>query len=239
MLSNLASNPDSIDWQDWTATDQLHRDRYCAVASLAVRDAFREINQHAWLYGPSANQSVVRIETLARPLQNSPLDIESLDDLLQRADSGDIDAGRAVASFFEQWNQRRDARPGFAAFYDEVKEEADSADWPHLLRDRLGLGHYGRAGGSPLPVALMRYSLAEVFSAQEHRKLPTACAVPTVLDGGMHEFFFPVPREHSYGLPYTWCRIRQVILPPRYSIAGSTTDVNTCGGWVGSHVRIE
>ena len=23
--------------------------------------------------------------------------------------------------------------------------------------------------------------------------------MPTVLDGGMHEFFFPVPREHPYG----------------------------------------
>ena len=59
-----------------------------------------------------------------------------------------------------------------------------------------GLGHYG--GGAELPVALMRYSLADVLSAQASRQLSAACALPTVLDGGMHEFFFPVPREHIY-----------------------------------------
>ena len=45
----------------------------------------------------------------------------------------------------------------------------------------------------------MRYSLSEVFSAGTGRGLPAACALPTVLDGGMHEFSFPVPREHPYG----------------------------------------
>ena len=45
----------------------------------------------------------------------------------------------------------------------------------------------------------MRYSLEEVLSASARHDLPVACALPTVLDGGMHEFFFPVPREHPYG----------------------------------------
>lgn len=199
LLSNLAPDPGAIDWQDWAATDQANRERYCAVASPLVPDTFGEINRLAWLEGLAANQSVIRIETLTQPLRSSPLDVESLGDLLRRADSRDPDAVRAVSSFFLQWNQRRDARPAFAACYDEVKEEADSDDWPHLLRDRLGLGHYGLEDGAPLPVALMRYSLAEVFEVQRQRQLPTACAVPTVLDGGMHEFFFPVPQEHPYG----------------------------------------
>ena len=198
LLSNLAADPGAIDWHDWAATEQAHRERYCEVASPLVPDAFQAINRLAWLEGLSPNQSVIRIETLTRALR-SPLDVGSLRDLLHRADSGDNDANRAVSSFFEQWNQRRDVRPAFAAFYDEVREEADSGDWPHLLRDRLGLGHYGHVGGAPLPVALMRYSLADVFEVQNQHRLPTACAVPTVLDGGMHEFFFPVPRERPYG----------------------------------------
>jgi hypothetical protein len=45
----------------------------------------------------------------------------------------------------------------------------------------------------------MRYSLAEVLAARAARKIPVACALPTVLDGGMHESFFPVPREHPFG----------------------------------------
>lgn len=198
LLSNLAADPFAIDWSDWAATDRAHRERYCEVASPLVPDALHAINRLAWLEGLSPNQSVIRIETLTRALR-SPLDVGSLRGLLHRADSGDNDAHRAVSSFFEQWNQRRDARPAFAAFYDEVREESDSDDWPHLLRDRLGLGHYGHAGRAPLPVALMRYSLADVFEVQNQRRLPAACAVPTVLDGGMHEFFFPVPREHPYG----------------------------------------
>lgn len=199
LLSKEASNPEAIEWRDWTATELLHRELHYAVASPNVPDAFRGFNRPAWIKALSANQSVVRIETLSRPLDSSPLDVEDLGDLLQRADSGDTDATHAVSSFFERWNRRRDARPAFAAFYDEVKEEADSDDWPHLLRDRLGLGHYGVADGAPLQVALMRYSLADVFRVQKEGELPTACAVPTVLDGGMHEYYFPVPREHPYG----------------------------------------
>lgn len=199
LLSNLVDDPSAIVWDDWEATDQTHRERYCEVARPTVPDAFHDINRLAWVEGLSANQSVIRIETLTRPLRNSRLDVESMRELLRRADSGDTDADSAVSAFFLDWNQLRDARPAFAAFYDEVKEEADSDDWPHLLRDRLGLGHYGLEDGAPLPVALMRYSLAEVFEVQKQRQLPTACTVPTVLDGGMTKFFFPVPREHPYG----------------------------------------
>ncbi len=189
----------TIDWMDWAEANQLHLDRYCNVPSLSVPDAFLEINRNVWLDGLSGNQSLVRIEAIARPLQSSNLDLGSFIDLLKRADDGDGDAAPAVRSFVDAWNQRRDARPTFAAFYDEVQHEADDDDWPHALRDRLGLGHYGLAGGTELPVALMRYSLGDVFSAQADRGLSAACALPTVLDGGMHEFFFPVPKEHPYG----------------------------------------
>jgi len=199
VLSELVEAGGTIDWTDWAAANQLHLDQYCHVPSLSVPDAFLEINQNVWLDALSENQSLVRIEALARPLLGSDLDLGSLIDLLQRADDGDADAAPAVGSFLDMWNQRRDARPAFAAFYDEVQQEADDDDWPHALRDRLGLGHYGLEGGAELPVALMRYSLGDVFSAQAHRGLSVACALPTVLDGGMHQFFFPVPREHPYG----------------------------------------
>ena len=199
LLSGLVAGRGAVEWPDWTEANQLHLDRYCNVSRPSVPDAFLEINRSAWLDGLSDNQTLVRIEALNRPLQNSDLDIGSLNDLLQRADRGDGDATRAVRSFFDAWNERRDARPAFAAFYDEVQEESDDDDWPHVLRDRLGLGHYGLAGGAPLPVALMRYPLADVYSAQAQQQPSSACALPTVLDGGMHQFFFPVPREHPYG----------------------------------------
>ena len=199
LLSELVADPGAVEWQDWTEANQLHLDRYCKVPSPSAPDALLEINRGAWLETLSDNQTLVRIEALNRPLQGSDLDIDGLNDLLRQADSGDGEASRAVHSFFDAWNQRRDARPAFAAFYDEVQQESDDDDWPHALRDRLGLGHYGRTGGAPLPVALMRYPIADVYSAQERQQFSSACALPTVLDGGMHQFFFPVPREHPYG----------------------------------------
>ena len=199
LLSKLLAGRGAVEWQDWTKAAKLHRERFCDVARPSVPDAFLEINRSAWLDSLSDNQTLVRMEALKRPLQDSDLDLDRLNNLLQRADSGNGDAIRAVDSFFDAWNQGRDARPAFAAFCDEVQQELDDDDWPHALRDRLGLGHYGHAGGASLPVALMRYPIADVYSAQERQSLSSACALPTVLDGGMHEFFFPAPREHPYG----------------------------------------
>ncbi len=189
----------AIAWDDWAEAYRLHLEQRCNVARPAVPDAFLDVNQGAWLSGLSENQSLVRIEDLSRALQASDLDLEGLGDLLQRADGGDDDASQAVRGFFRAWNERRDARPAFAAFWDEVQDELNDGDWPHALRDRLGLGHYGHSESQPQPIALMRYSVADVHAVRERQPLRTACALPTVLDGGMHEFFFSVPREHPFG----------------------------------------
>ena len=166
VLSDLVADPAEIDWEDWTEANRLHLDGYCNVPSVSVPDTFLQINQSAWLDSLSDNQSLVRIEVPRPTIANSNLDIDNLKELLHQADNGDGDADRAVRSFFDDWNWRRDARPAFAAFYDEVQQEADDDDWPHALRDRLGLGHYGYVVGAELPVALMRYSLEDVFSAR-------------------------------------------------------------------------
>ena len=184
---------------DWAEADRLHVEQRCHVPRPFVPDAFLEVNRDAWLEGLAENQSLLRIEAIDRPLRGSALGLGDLVALRQRTDDGDSDARLAFRSFFEVWNQRRDARPMFAAFADEVQNEVDDDDWPHALRDRLGLGHLGIPNGPPQPIALMRYPLAVVLAAQRQQQLAAACALPTVLDGGMHEFFFPVPREHPYG----------------------------------------
>ena len=140
-------------WGDWAEAYRLHLEQCCNVPRPAVPDAFLDTNRGAWLDGLSENQSFVRIEDLSRALQASGLDLQGLEDLLLRADGGDDDASQAVRGFFRIWNERRDARPAFAAFWDEVRRELDNADWPHALRDRLGLGHYGYPEGQPHPIA--------------------------------------------------------------------------------------
>lgn len=185
-----------IEWRDWASAYQRHLDETFVMQRPSVPDAFLPANRTAWLDDLAENQWLVRIEGLDQPLRSSALELDELARLLEREDD---DAAHTVGSFIETWNEARDARPAFAAFADEVLAELDDDDWPHALRDRLGLGHYGAPGDTPQPVALMRYPLADVYAAQERQQIANAVSLPTVLDGGMHTFFFPVPREHPYG----------------------------------------
>ena len=190
-----------LEWTDWEAASRRYTEQCCHVPSVSVPDAFLSINRDSWLTDVSSQQAVVRLETLGRPLGAMGWTLNDLADLLSRVDgqAHDAEAHAAMQVFFETWNRRRDGRPVFAAFYDEVREEADDEDWPHALRDRLGLGRLGLSGTDPLPVALMRYPLAAVPSDRVNGGNQAACALPTVFDGGMHEFFFSTPKECTYG----------------------------------------
>ncbi len=190
LVARHLADTSAIAWADWEDAYRRHLAERCHVVPPSVPDAFLEINQDAWLTTLLPNQSVVRIEDLNRRLDDSSLELDDLRELLQRADEGDSDGERAAETFFDDWNRDRDARPAFVAFLDDVQEELDDADWPHACRDRLGLGHYG-------PIALMRYSLADVFNAQKQHRVANACALPTVLDGGMHEFLLPCAARAS------------------------------------------
>jgi hypothetical protein len=78
-------------------------------------------------------------------------------------------------------------------------------DWPHILRDRLGLTHVSCTLGNPLPVALMSYTLDEVREARAiatKKGAVASFARPTVLDGEMNAAFVPAPLQtggESYG----------------------------------------
>jgi hypothetical protein len=190
--ANLPENPD---WADWNQTNQDSFDGQFAVPRTSVPDSFLEINEIAWLQGIETNRSLVRLEHLSNLLNAANLTFDQLLELLNNKNNAENQS--KLKQVIDDWNGVRDGRPMFAAFYDEVQTEADHADWQHQLRDRLGLGHYGSDRGVSLPVALMGYSLDVVVSASS--KIPTPFALPTVLDGGMHEFYFPVPKLHPYG----------------------------------------
>jgi hypothetical protein len=199
-LAKRAVDPAAIDWRDWGEANKEQVRARVEVPTGSVPDAFLDINRGAWLPRVVGGQRVVRLETLTRPLKEKRLTLAQLEDLLKRGDSGrDADARAAVEGFFETWNRIRDARPAFCVPRHEVGPEIDGNDWPHALRDRLGLGHYGLLGGAPIDVALMAYDMSDVIASQRAARIPTACALPTPLDGGMHQFFFPVPREHPFG----------------------------------------
>lgn len=189
---------DHLSFGDWGEANKLHYEKRITVTSNSTPDAFLELNQPAWLEGLAPEQELVRIEELTGALSLWNTDLDAIK-VLHEAPSNQSDAKQALSKYFDDWNGKRDNRPAFAAFLDEVQAEAGGIDWPHLLRDRLGLGHYPDRLKPKVPVALMRYSLREALNAKARKSLPAACALPTVLDGGMHPYFFPVPREHAYG----------------------------------------
>lgn len=189
----------NLSWADWAEAYNLHSQKCLTVPSTSTPDAFLAINRPAWLNSLAPEQTLVRLEALEWPLSKLwNVDFAKLVEFFQ-APQNDTDASSALGQLLKEWNGQRDNRPLFAAFLDEIKQEADSDDWQHLLRDRLGLGHYSPGIGKKIPVALMRYSLREVLETQVAGRLLTACALPTALDGGMHEYFFPVPQENPYG----------------------------------------
>lgn len=104
------------------------------------------------------------------------------------------------SAFVAQWNaQRTQARPLFATFLNDFGgnlEALTKLDWPHLLRDRLGLTHWPSTAGKPLPVALMCYRVSDVHEARLAASKKGAVAGlsrPTVLDAEMSAAFVPAP----------------------------------------------
>lgn len=193
-LQALLPEEQTLQQADLLESATLYKQRFLDVPSSSVPDSFLPANAPALLTEIAGEQELVRLELLSWPLDSQEL---SMDQLQQWRAEPDKYAA-ALDQFLHAWNQQRDNRPAFATFHDEVKDEVEHADWPHQLRDRLGLGFY--PNGASCPVALMRYSLQEVLQATRHDGRPAAAvALPTVLDGGFHEYFYPAPTRQPYG----------------------------------------
>lgn len=170
-----------------------------------VPETFIDLNVEAQTDAIADDLLILRLEDLRRPLADQKLELRDL------RDWQDIASGRRLKKhvskaqaqarldeFLEHWNDQRDFRPAFAAFEHELGSAAALAtrDWPHLLRDRLGLAHYD--GTDRVPVALMAIKATEVRSAATSHAA-ASFARPTVLDGTMNQYFFPTPKTMSFG----------------------------------------
>ncbi|HEY1931607.1 MAG TPA: hypothetical protein VGG99_06335 [Acetobacteraceae bacterium] len=145
-------------------------------------------------------QPIVRLEDLTRPLEAWGMPGENLRQRFDRLKAAFDDPAQAdvFARFLESWNRKRDRRPAFAAWKDQLLHELEQPDWPDLLRDRLGLAHYDCRNG-PMPVALVEYQVRDVTIEAAAHGLSHSFTAPTVLDSGPWPYFFPAPRELPYG----------------------------------------
>lgn len=141
--------------------------------------------------------NLIRVEDARWPCSLSGLSFESVSDsILAMSDPDRMKreaATNLLARLTAAWNAERDQRPLFATI--ELMVEDVLSDWQsggaEALRDQLGLGHYSPMPGSPpIPVFVMRYPLEEIYSAHPGGGEPV---VPTMLDGGLNDFYFPSP----------------------------------------------
>lgn len=134
-------------------------------------------------------QMIVRLESLTRPMFEFGCTFEELRDARR---NNDVDF---LLAFCEVWNEGRDLRPAFSTLLSEVTEELSDDRWADSLRDRLGLAHYSPIA-SPEPVALCRYSVADV-----RREATTGFPItmPTVIDSEPWEYYFPAPKAMQFG----------------------------------------
>lgn len=171
-------------------------------------DTFLDINAAAHRReGFDDNQAIVRLEEIDWVLTAKGVArheflgwVEVVKSVVKSTPYQRDEAQGALEEFVEFWNAKRDNRPIFAGFEGDVEADVSVADWPNRLRDRWGLGHYDPpVGGQPITVLLMRYDVKEVRRAVEKRRIGTAFADPTALDGPLNECFFPAPAELRFG----------------------------------------
>ncbi|WP_029010643.1 hypothetical protein [Azospirillum halopraeferens] len=160
------------------------------IATLAPRDIIR-VECIDWLFdrvGRFTKPNVLNAFRMAKNRGRAPTDPVRLTQ------------NRLLEAFVERWNRRRDNRPGFAAFRDEVKDDLEDRNWFLRLRDRLGLGHFHVPNhAKEYTVVAMAYTVAEVLEATPRAERQRAFAVPTVLDGPLNPFYVPAPTELPYG----------------------------------------
>lgn len=195
---------------DWKTEHKSYLDTYVHISkdSLRSTECFTAINGQAHLDDQRDNTYLLRLESVDS-LFNQPLLADLAEAFWRRFFTYPKDLRKAKlgnedeilrSNFVDQWNkQRAQARPLFATFLNDFGGNLDALvkqDWPHILRDRLGLMHWPSTVGKPLPVALMCYTVEEVrFARQAASKKGAVASLarPTVLDAEMSAAFVPAP----------------------------------------------
>lgn len=170
-----------------------------------------------------SHQDVVRLESLRALYQRFPGDFDSPADLAAeiqnlvrsrlpgQAGVFNEDQRSRLLLWLNELNQRRDARPAYAAPFDEIEQLLTAPNWATQLRNVLGLTHFAGSAVKPLQVVLCRYNLSRVERAARKAKVAAWAAVPTVLEAGgasgPGSAFFPFPKgaagSNSFGFGVT------------------------------------
>lgn len=211
--------PTGWDISSWWQTFGNH---YSERVALPLRRAlgvstFAAGNQDNHL-AIESHQDAVRLESLTALHKRYPVGFDSPSDLAAelrnlirsrqpgQADTFSADERSRLTDWLDGLNERSDARPAFAAPFDEVEPLLAATDWATQLRNVLGLSHFAGSAFKPLPVVLCRYNLSRVERAARKAKIAAWAAIPTVLEAvgasGPGAAFFPFPKAAGSSNPF-------------------------------------
>ena len=195
-------------WLDVDALAAAHRNFYLHEridlehSDPAVPDTFdAHLNGSNVWSGIEENLALYRLEAVSFALKGSGVDETDLEHAVvgrnrTGATPAQVNAADTVLErLCDAWNLGRHRRPAFATTEPEIDHllHDPGDDWPHALRDHLGLGHLSPlATSAPIQVLLMRYTVKEVRDAATKVGHGGFC-IPTVLDGPINPYFFPTP----------------------------------------------
>lgn len=228
LMERPGSTPTGWNVQSWWETFGNH---YSDKIALPLRRAggiatFSVENHDNHLVAIESHQDVVRLESLKALHQLYPVGFDTPADLAaelrnlirsrqpgQAGTFSDYQRSRLVdwlegsePSERGGLNSKRDARPAFAAPFDEVEKLLSAPDWATQLRNVLGLSHFAGSTSKPLPVVLCRYNLSRVERAARKARIAAWAAVPTVLEAGGASgpgaAFFPFPKAAASSNPF-------------------------------------
>ncbi|MGB7987904.1 MAG: hypothetical protein WCF44_00815 [Candidatus Methylophosphatis roskildensis] len=191
--SPIADGDDWCDRHNYFVTEEIE----LAVAEGSQPWTFRPENALNRLPLVDRRINLIRVEAAGWPCSLSSVDFGQVTTQIDALGSADSTKHRAAEDFLlrflANWNAERDQRPLYATTELEVEDilADSSASLAERLRNRLGLGHYSPAPGTPaIRVFIMRYPVEEAYTVSPTNGAP---AVPTLLDGRLNDFFFPSP----------------------------------------------
>jgi hypothetical protein len=166
-----------------------------------IPSTFAPVNASALMSaGIEPTQKIVRIERLDEILSRggaaSRAEIDTDFARLRDAVEAHPMDRSVVDPLIRSLNLYPGARPSFACFKAEAASDLATPDWLPGLLARLGLGHYALKVGEIGHVALMQYTVEEVF---KQATVAHPFAVPTVLESRGSEYFFPAPAGQGVG----------------------------------------
>ena len=195
-------------WSDVAAFIEVHRNLYLHKRidldhrEPGVPDTFDDgLNGGNFWPGIEENLALYRLEAVSFAVEKVGVDETELEHwVVERNRPGATaaqikSADTVLERMCESWNSGRHRRAAFATTEPEIEHllQDPGGDWPHALRDHLGLGHLSpQPAREPIKVLLMRYTVKEVRKAAIQAGHGGFC-IPTVLDGPINPYFFPTP----------------------------------------------